>query len=429
MTASFSEFDFDLIYRPGVENNEADCLSRNPVLPPDDHPSIPSHSNQIPNINVLTLSEIKEDQKNIPTLSNEIIKTKNKIRYITINGKDKVILSDEGLKILVDRMHSEFGHIGHNHMVQMIQPFYFSKYLFKIIKSFTSSCGICIKNKTRTQRRFGYMGHLGPASEPFQIVSLDTIGGLGGSSGSKQNYLHLLVDHFTRFAYVLPSKTQNTKDFIRIVSQVQKNNKIGTLLTDHYGGLASKEFEDYIASEGITHIFTAIDAPFSNGLNERLNQTLTNRIRCRTNEPNNKTSWMKTAYECTEKYNNTIHSTTKFSPTYLMYGRFPHLLPPELEQHHNLQLDRETAFKNSLRSHLQNKTRFDKNRRDHNFQVGDLVYVENGNKLNRKKLDPIRIGPFPILERRSHHVFLVDCGTSSREKRLFHLSKIVPYVD
>lgn len=429
MTAFFSEFDFDLIYRPGTENSEADCLSRNPVLPPDENLPTFSQSDQAPAINVLTLSEIQEDQKNIPALPNENFETKNKTRYITINGRNKVILSDQGCKLLVDRMHSEFGHIGYNHMVQMIQPFYFSKHLFKIIKSFTSSCQVCIKNKTRTHQRYGHMGHLGPASEPFQIVSLDTIGGLGGSSGSKQNYLHLLVDHFTRFAYVLPSTTQSTKDFIKIISRVQKNNKIQTLLTDHYGGLSSNEFENYLASEGITHIFTAIDAPFSNGLNERLNQTLTNRIRCRTNELNNKTSWMKNAYECTNKYNNTIHSATKFSPAYLMHGQFPGILPPELEQCHNLHLDRETAFKNSLHNHAQNKARFDKNRKDHTFQVGDLVYVENGNKLNRKKLDPIRIGPFPILEKRSDHVYLVDCGPSSREKRLFHISKIVPCAD
>ncbi|KYN42703.1 hypothetical protein ALC56_02880 [Trachymyrmex septentrionalis] len=31
-------------------------------------------------------------------------------------------------------------------------------------------------------------------------------------------------------------------------------------------------------------IITTVDAPFSNGLNERLNQTLINKIRCKINE-------------------------------------------------------------------------------------------------------------------------------------------------
>lgn len=237
MTTFFSDFDFDLIYRPGVENQEADCLSRNPVLPSDDD-SLPVHSVLSPpsiemnaigftlpqdlvQINTLSLSEIKKDQENIPFCTNEFTETKTNTRYITISGRNKVILSDSGCRILVNRMHSQFGHIGYTHLVQMIQPYYYSKNLFKIMKSVTTACEICIKNKTRTPRKFGPMGHLGPASEPFQIMSLDTIGGFGDRSSS-HNYLHLLVDHFTRYAYVSTSKTQNSKDFINIISQIQK---------------------------------------------------------------------------------------------------------------------------------------------------------------------------------------------------------------
>ena len=32
MTEFISQFDFNLVYRPGVENQEADCLSHNPVI-------------------------------------------------------------------------------------------------------------------------------------------------------------------------------------------------------------------------------------------------------------------------------------------------------------------------------------------------------------------------------------------------------------
>lgn len=44
------------------------------------------------------------------------------------------------------------------------------------------------------------MFQLGPAKNPFEIVSIDTIGGFGGSRSTKK-YLHLLVDHFTRFGH------------------------------------------------------------------------------------------------------------------------------------------------------------------------------------------------------------------------------------
>jgi len=47
--------------------------------------------------------------------------------------------------------------------------------------------------RVRTEK--GFMGHLGPAKEPFEILSLDTVGGFGKSRSTKK-YRHLLVDHF-----------------------------------------------------------------------------------------------------------------------------------------------------------------------------------------------------------------------------------------
>jgi len=68
---------------------------------------------------------------------------------------------------------------------------------------------------------------------------------------------------------------------------------------------------------------------------------------------------------------------------------------------------------------------FDKNRKYHEFNMGDLVYVENSQKLNRKKLDELRIGPFKIIEAVSNSIFRVQ---TDREKSnsLFHVTKLIP---
>lgn len=92
----------------------------------------------------------------------------------------------------------------------------------------------------------------------------------------------------------------------------------------------------------------------------------------------------------------------------------------------NLNQDRQTAFKNSLKSHNYNKTIFDRNRKHHEFHVGDLVYVENGNKLNRKKLDELRIGPYAIIEKISSSIYKIDVGHKKIESSLFHITKLTP---
>ena len=135
-------------------------------------------------------------------------------------------------------------------------------------------------NKKRKGRDNGLLGQLGSASEPFQIMPLDTVGDFVGRWSSKR-YLHLLVDHFSRYAYIVTSKNQTTEEFKNLINRVLKEDQIQMLLTDQYAGLSSGEFEEYLKERWIDHIFTAVDQSSSNGLNERLNQTITNRIRCR----------------------------------------------------------------------------------------------------------------------------------------------------
>ena len=68
----------------------------------------------------------------------------------------------------------------------------------------------------------------------------------------------------------------------------------------------------------------------------------------------------------------------------------------------DLQRDRQIAFQNTLKSHNYNKKIFDKNREDYDLKINDLVYTENGNKLNRRKTDELKIGPFKILDKISN---------------------------
>ncbi|GBO99433.1 hypothetical protein EVAR_76658_1 [Eumeta japonica] len=60
------------------------------------------------------------------------------------------------------------------------------------------------------------------------------------------------------------------------------------------------------------------------------------------------------------------------------------------------------------------------------FEIGDSVYVENGNRLNRKKLDELKIGPFKIIEKISNSIYKIDTGNTKTESTLFHITKLHP---
>jgi len=175
-------------------------------------------------------------------------------------------------------------------MTNKIKPFYTAKNITENIKQICDKCEVCIKNKSRRIPKYGLMSHLGPETRPFEIISIDTIGGFGGTRSTKR-YLHLLVDHFTRYSCIWTSKTQSSNDFIKLIKNVTQDNNIEMLLTDQYPGKNSKQFKQFLKRENIRMVFTAVDAPFSNGPHERLNQTLVNKIRCRINKNDKKTAW------------------------------------------------------------------------------------------------------------------------------------------
>ena len=313
-------------------------------------------------------------------------------------------------------------------MINKITPYYTAKNIIANIKKTCDDCEICVKNKSRRKPKYGLMSHLGPATYPFEIVSIDTIGGFGGSRSTKK-YLHLLVDHFTRYAFILTSKNQNYNDFIKLAEDAIKNNRVKMMLTDQYPGINSKEFKSFLKNKNIEMVFTAVDAPFSNGLNERLNQTLVNKIRCDINKSEKKCAWTTVAQRSVKSYNETEHTVTKFAPKYLLEGESINILPKELTSictSNDLRRDRKLALENTMKSHNYNKNRFDSHRKELQLNVGDSVFVENGNKLNRKKLDELRTGPFQIVRKISNSIYEVNTGHRKTESNLFHVSKLTP---
>lgn len=228
-----SQYDFEIIYRPGKNNLEADCLSRNPVLESQE-----DEDDQLKIVNLIKIEDIFEDQK-----KNDDIKTnkdrllfKDNLYYKKVKKKEKIVLSEEFCKKFIENTHKKFCHIGIKQLQSKILPYYTAKNISENIERTCKNCEICIKNKSRGQDKIGLMSNLGPAKKPFEIVSIDTIGGFGGSRSTKK-YLHLLVDHFTRFAYILTSKTQNANDFIKLTENVVKENDIKLILTDQYPGI------------------------------------------------------------------------------------------------------------------------------------------------------------------------------------------------
>lgn len=58
-----------------------------------------------------------------------------------------------------------------------------------------------------------------------------------------------------------------------------------------------------------------------------------------------------------------------------------------------------------------------------------MVFIENGNKLNRKKLEELKIGPFTIEKKISNSIYKIKTEKRNQDTSLFHVTKLIPMLE
>ncbi|UYV62735.1 hypothetical protein LAZ67_2001756 [Cordylochernes scorpioides] len=212
-------------------------------------------------------------------------------------------------------------------------------------------------------------------------------------------------------------------------------------------------------------IMTSSSRPQFNGLNERLNQTIITRLRCKFNNLKRKSiPWTKLLDSVLNEYNNTPHSITGYTPTYLSYGKLPYDPPlKESEFYPPIDTARTNAYNNTLKFHQINiycltiisdgrspihspgtrlaacssaflgnqinKIRYDQHYQPSTFKVGDKVWLQTFYHPDNRKLMPPMSGPFTILKQISPVNYEIDKPQSNLGKTtmVIHSSKLRPY--
>ena len=108
-------------------------------------------------------------------------------------------------------------------------------------------------------------------------------GKIGTKSLGGANYFLTFIDDKTHYVwvYVLKTKDEVFKYFLEWKTQAEKSSgyQLKVLRTDNGGEYTSKEFKNYLKSEGVRHELTVPKTPEQNGVAERLNRTLVEAVR------------------------------------------------------------------------------------------------------------------------------------------------------
>ncbi|UYV69786.1 hypothetical protein LAZ67_7000728 [Cordylochernes scorpioides] len=382
-------YEYEVRYIKGSLQHEADLLSRNPFC------------------GFLDATIIKNHQLT-PSGESKLTIDRNGLQTLKRRGVTKIVVPDALVPDLLTKVHSRYNHPGISQMTRLISTQYYWKGMSEDISKTTKACAICQSTKHPRGPTFGELGQLPVATQPFDLVALDTIAGLA-KYGNAKTYLHVVVDHFSRYTWTFPSKSTSLTTYQQVIKRVLQDGSPKRLLTDRAPAFTSPKFRKFLINRNIHPLLTTSNNPQANGLCERLNATLTGKLRLLHLE-NPKAAWTKLAKRVTVVYNNTPHSVTGFPPGYLMFG----VLPPELTEH---------------AKHLKDKHAYDQQHKTPHFEPGDLVLVKVYHHPNTGKLAPYFTGPYEILEIISPNVVRINRPNQplNRNTDTVHVNKLQYY--
>ncbi|CAH2090022.1 unnamed protein product [Euphydryas editha] len=326
---------------------------------------------------------------------------KNSIIYPAMTEINKILKENHDIPIS--------GHLGSNRMLSRIQERYYWRNMRSDVENYVRKCDLCQTNKALRKINRAPMQITSTSTQPFERVALDLVGPLPEAEPSRYKFILTLQDDLTKYsaAYPLPNATaeESAECLIHFICQFGIPKSI---LTDQGTNFTAELFKQTCTFLKIKHLWSSPYHPQTQGALERSHSTLKEYLKSFINEYQD--NWPKyVLFTAMLTYNTTVHSTTNFTPYELVFGHKPFIpssiYDTSLEPTYNsyvrvlqqrLQLSREKALENILKSKSISKSYYDKRTKPIKYKVGDMVYVKNHLRL-RKALSPIWKGPFKVV--------------------------------
>lgn len=95
------------------------------------------------------------------------------------------------------------------------------------------------------------------------------------STSKRYNYILAVIDNFTKFCWLYPTKSTTSREVIaKLQLQSQTFGNSAGIITDRSTAFSSLEFQNYCEEEDIKHSMVTTGLPRANGQVERLNRAI-----------------------------------------------------------------------------------------------------------------------------------------------------------
>ena len=427
------EYDFTVVHRQGSLHNNADALSRIPCR----QCGRSSHSKGVPEGSALvgvvnslpfqtyTAEQMRQFQSVDPIIgpvynavslgelpSSEELNTWGRESKWLLQQWDSLVL-DKGLlwrKDLEDANKSQFilpyvlhdevlkdlhegaagGHLGKGKMLGRLKERLYWPGCGEDVEEWCKRCDICARRKSTAPKRRAGLQTL-RAGYPMQTVCVDIMGPLPETNrGSK--YVLVAADCFTKWVevYGIPNQEALTVAVKLVDEMFCRFSPPEQIHSDQGRQFESELIKEICKLLQIKKSHTTPYRPQGNGMVERFNRTLLDMLATAVGD--NPADWENYIHKLCFAYNTSVHSSTGYSPFFLMFGRqaaIPvDLMYPLRREEEDKELpDFVQELKKRLQdayasvrvhcqsTHLRQKAIYDRKAHGEQLKEGDLVWL------------------------------------------------------
>ena len=337
--------------------------------------------------------------------------------------KGRIVVPKTLQKRIVAWYHEYLIHPGETRMIETMSKLYFWPKMAEAIKGHVKRCKQC---QLRKKGRKAY-GKLPPKeaeeSVPWQRVNVDMMGPLTvkTAKGKKTLLVLTMIDPATGWFEVKDIPEQSSDACSKAFDDTWLCRYPRPQYIGYDNGKEYKRFfREMIANYGIKGKTTTTYNPQSNGIIERVHQTLANSLRTfelEEQELDAHDPWSPFLSAAAFAVRATCHTTMRASPGQLVFGR-DMVLPikyvtdwERLRQVRQKQINRDNAREN-------------RNRIAHTYKTGDKVLVDESRMT--PKLDAPRTGPYLIKKIWSNGTITVEKDNISER---MNIRRITPYFE
>lgn len=356
------------------------------------------------------------------------------------NVENRVIVLPKGLvPEVLKELHDgpTGGHLGIQKTLSKVRQRFFWYGLRKYVTQWCMACDVCASRKG-PQKKAKLALKQYNVGAPLERMGIDIMGPLPRSTNGNK-YILTIVDYFTKWIAALPLRNQEAttvanklvEKFVSIFGVPKQ------IHSDQGTNFQSKVFREVCEILGSEKTRTTAFRPQSNGLAENANKTIQAMLSKFVSL--NQKDWDTYLPVVTMAYNSSVHVSTGFTPSMLMYGREMEL-PIDLAignpenyskntvtEYASLLAKRLETIHEIARNHISiasesQKRLYDRRLCQHSYAVGDMVWLYKPQvkpglsaKLTRRWT-----GPYVVLKKINDVVYKIQQGVRFKSKVVHH---------